>query len=169
MEKKGIQLDFISSDVISSKSSLEKIDFIIEKIKNNVIVVLEEGLAPKEEAELIETTMREIDVKDFHGIEFYRIDHREMRLRDRLASYISGRKTGMTIVGPTRMVEAIKKESDGISVIAKAIKGTEKKENEKRKGKETESGKGQKKRTEKKKKRKKKNKKPENTGEKSAK
>ncbi len=163
----GIQLDFVSSDVISSKSSLEKIDFIIEKIKNNVIVILEEGLSPKEEAELIETTMREIDVKDFHGIEFYRIDHKEMRLRDRLANYISGRKTGMTIVGPTRMVEAIKKESDGISVLAKAMKGTGKK-GKGGKGSRKNARKDDTKKSEKKKQVKKHKKKPKDTGEKSA-
>ena len=114
-----IQLDFISSDFLTNKRPIEKIDFIIQKIKKNVIVVLEEGLTPQEETELIETTMREIDAKDFHGIEFYRIDHQPSTLRDKLASYISGKKSGMTIVGPTRMVEAIKRDPNGISMLAK--------------------------------------------------
>lgn len=114
-----IQLDFISSDFLTNKRPIEKIDFIIQKIKKNVIVVLEEGLSPQEETELIETTMREIDAKDFHGIEFYRIDHQPSGLRDKLAKYISGKKGGLTIVGPTRMVEAIKRDPNGISVLAK--------------------------------------------------
>lgn len=114
-----IQLDFVSSDFLKTKGSVEKIDFILQKIKNNVIVVLEEGLTPQEETGLIETTMREIDAKDFHGIEFYRIDHSPSGLRDKIASYISGKKSGMTIVGPTRMVEAIKRDPNGISVLAK--------------------------------------------------
>ena len=114
-----IQLDFISSDFLTTKRSIEKIDFIIQKIKKNVIVVLEEGLSPQEETELIETTMREIDAKDFHGIEFYRIDHKPTDLRNKIANYISGRKSGLTIVGPTRMVEAIKRDPNGISMLAK--------------------------------------------------
>lgn len=115
-----IQLDFVSSDFLMTKESVEKIDFIIQKIKKNVIVVLEEGLSPREETELIETTMREIDVKDFHGIEFYRIDHNKpSSLRSKIADYIAGRKSGLTIVGPTRMVEAIKRDPDGISMLAK--------------------------------------------------
>jgi hypothetical protein len=118
-EKVEIQLDFVSSDFLTNKRPIEKIDFIIQKIKKNVIVVLEEGLTPQEETELIETTMREIDAKDFHGIEFYRIDHQPGTLRDKLASYISGKKSGMTIVGPTRMVEAIKRDPNGISMLAK--------------------------------------------------
>ena len=129
-----IQLDFISSDFLMNKRPIEKIDFIIQKIKKNVIVVLEEGLNPQEETELIETTMREIDAKDFHGIEFYRIDHPPGSLRDKLANYISGKKTGLTIVGPTRMVEAIKRDPNGISMLAK-IEAPKKKAKPKRKKK----------------------------------
>ncbi len=116
-----IQLDFISSDKLSQMRAMEKIDFIIDKIKNNIIVVLEEGLSPQEEKELIEATMREIDLENFHGIEFYRIDHKHS-FRDKLAEYISGRRSsGLTIVGPTRTIEAIKREADCISMIAKAL------------------------------------------------
>ncbi len=114
-----VRLDFVSSDMLAGKGRMEKIDFIIDRIKKNIIVVLEEGLDPAEEAELIEASMREIDAKDFHGIEFYRMDHRSERLRDRIAEYIAGRRTGLTIVGPTRMVEAIKKEKDYVSMLAK--------------------------------------------------
>lgn len=114
-----IQLDFLSSEFLSSKASIEKINLILDRMKRNVIVVLEEGLSPAEEAELIETTMREIDAKDFHGIEFYRIDHGSLRLREKIANFIAGKKAGLTIVGPTRMVEAIKREPDYISMFAK--------------------------------------------------
>jgi len=129
-----IQLDFISSDFLTTKRPIEKIDIIIQKIKKNVIVVLEEGLSLQEETELIETTMREIDTKDFHGIEFYRMDHTPTCLRDKIANYISGRKTGLTIVGPTRMVEAIKRDPDGISMLAK-IEAPKKKAKARRKKK----------------------------------
>ncbi len=133
-----IRLDFISSDTLIEKGTIEKIEFILERIKKDIIVVLEEGLAPQEETELIEATMREIDAKDFHGIEFYRMDHKVGRLRDRIAEYITGRKPGMTIVGPTRMVEAIKKEENYISMFAKGTKVSKKK---KTKGKKSKKGK----------------------------
>jgi hypothetical protein len=48
------------------------------------------------------------------------MDHKSGRLRDRVADYIAGRHSGMTIVGPTRMVEAIKKEKDYVSMFAKS-------------------------------------------------
>ncbi len=82
-----IQLDFISSDKLSQMRAMEKIEFILSRIKDNIIVVLEEGLTPQEEKELIEATMREIDLENFHGIEFYRIDHKPS-FRDKLAEYI---------------------------------------------------------------------------------
>jgi hypothetical protein len=117
-----IQLDFISSSMLSTKGTVEKVDLILDRIKRNVIVVLEEGLKPWEEAELIEATMRDIDSKDFFGIEFYRIDNKEQGLRDKIAEFIAGKRTGMTIVGPTRMVEAIKREPDYISMLARSEK-----------------------------------------------
>jgi len=113
-----LQLDFVSAETLANKKKMEKISFIIEKIKNNVILILEEALDPEEEAELIEATMREIDTENFHGIEFYRIDH-QRSLRDKIASYIAGRKVGLTIVGPTRVIEAIKREPDYISMLAR--------------------------------------------------
>jgi len=137
-----IRLDFVSSATLSGKGTMEKISFILDRIKQNVIVVLEEGLAPEEETELIEATMREIDTKDFHGIEFYRMDHKGGKLRDKIADYIAGRKSGITIVGPTRMVEAIKKEEDYISMFAK---GTSTRKTKTTKGKKAKKGKGSKK------------------------
>ncbi|NOZ77283.1 MAG: DUF2073 domain-containing protein [Euryarchaeota archaeon] len=112
-----IRLDFISAEVLRNRSTPEKISFILERIKENVIVVLEEGLTPQEETGLIEATMK--DTKDFHGIEFYRMDHTVTGLRERIASLIAGKKSGLTIVGPTRIVEAIKREPDYISMFAK--------------------------------------------------
>jgi hypothetical protein len=114
-----IQLDFISSNSLKDKSSAEKIAFILERIKKNIIVVLEEGLSPQEETGLIEATMKEIDAKDFHGIEFYRMDHQTTGLREKIASLIAGKKSGLTIVGPTRIVESIKREPNYISMFAK--------------------------------------------------
>ncbi len=114
-----VQLDFVSSESLSPMGSMEKVAFILARIKKDIIVVLEEGLNPNEEAELIESTMREINTKDFHGIEFYRLDNPTNNLRSKIASFIGGKRFGLTIVGPTRMVRAIKKEPDYLSMLAK--------------------------------------------------
>lgn len=139
-----IQLDFIPSEMLKGKTPEEKRKFILNRIKKNIIVVLEEGLDPMEEAKLIEGTMGEIDSKDFFGIEFYRMDHPDKGVPDwlgryipekqkkKISRYVSGkrtgalgkylgrRKSGLTIVGPTRMVEKIKKKRSGyVSMLAK--------------------------------------------------
>ncbi|RMF90182.1 MAG: DUF2073 domain-containing protein [Methanobacteriota archaeon] len=122
--KKGsaeeIRLDFIPAEMLSAKSSPDKLEMILSRVKKNIIVVLEEALTPQEEADLIQQAMSEIDSKEFFGIEFYRIGHREATLLDRISSFLTKRRAGITIVGPTRMVEAIKKEPDHISVFARA-------------------------------------------------
>ena len=51
-----IQLDFISSDSLRNKTSPEKIEFILDRIRNKIIVVLEVGLTPQEETGRIEAT-----------------------------------------------------------------------------------------------------------------
>jgi hypothetical protein len=114
-----IRLDFIPLEMLSKKSADDKLMMILARVKKNIIVVLEEALTPQEEASLIEHAMQEIDSKDFFGIEFYRMGHREEGLLDKLSNFLTKRRAGITIVGPTRMVEAIKKEPDHISVFAK--------------------------------------------------
>ena len=118
-EKKELRLDFIPAEMLSKKSTDEKLQMILSKVKQNIIVVLEEALAPQEEADLIERAMTEIDSKDFFGIEFYRMGHREANLLDKLSYIITKRRSGITIVGPTRLVETIKKEPDHVSLFAK--------------------------------------------------
>jgi hypothetical protein len=116
---KDIRLDFIPSEMLLKRNSDDKLGMILSKVKENIIVVLEEALTPQEEAELIQQAMEDIDSKDFFGIEFYRMGHREAGLFEKLSNFITKRRSGITIVGPTRMVEAIKKEPDHISVFAR--------------------------------------------------
>lgn len=114
-----IRLDFIPSEILLKKTSNEKLEMILAKVKKNIIIVLEEALTPQEEASLIQQAMEEIDSKDFFGIEFYRMGHTEIGFLEKLSNFITKRRSGLTIVGPTRMVEAIKKEPDHISVFAR--------------------------------------------------
>jgi hypothetical protein len=115
-----IRLDFIPSEMLLKRSAEDKLAMILDRVKQNIIVVLEEALTPEEEAVLIQRAMEEINSKDFFGIEFYRMGHQEMSLLEKLSNFITKRRSGITIVGPTRMVEAIKKEPDHISVFARA-------------------------------------------------
>ncbi|HHT17963.1 MAG: DUF2073 domain-containing protein [Euryarchaeota archaeon] len=110
----ALKMDFISSDVLKSQSSIEKISMIMEKVKKGEILVIEGGLEPEEEAELIETTMREIDVESFVGIDIYTLEKDE-------ASFfgLSKKKTvGITIIGPANIMKQVKRKSNFISMVA---------------------------------------------------
>ena len=69
-----LKMDFLSSTMLNSSTSMEKISMIVERVKDGGLVVMEGGLTPEEEAALIETTMREIDVENFMGIDIYTVE-----------------------------------------------------------------------------------------------
>jgi len=87
---------------------------IVDRVKKGDLVVIEGGLTPEEEAELIETTMREIDVENFMGIDIYTVE------KDKTSFFgLSRKKTvGMTIIGPANVMKEVKKKSNFISMIA---------------------------------------------------
>jgi len=110
----SLKMDFLSSDALKNRSSMEKIAMIVDKVKNGDLLVMEGGLTPSEEAELIETTMREIDVENFLGIDIYTLE------KDQSTFFgLSKRKTvGITIIGPANVMKTVKRKSNFLSMIA---------------------------------------------------
>ena len=110
----GLKMDFLSSDALLAHTSMEKISMIVDKVKGGNLVVIEGGLSPEEEAELIETTMREIDIENFVGIDIYTLE------KDKKSLFgISKKKTvGLTIIGPANIMKTVNKKSNFLSMIA---------------------------------------------------
>jgi hypothetical protein len=110
----GLKMDFLSSNALLSQSSIEKVSMIVERVKGGDLVIIEGGLTPEEEADLIETTMREIDIENFVGIDIYTLE------KDKKSLFgMSKKKTvGLTIIGPANVMKTIKKKSNFISMIA---------------------------------------------------
>ena len=110
----GLKMDFLSSSMLNSSTSMEKISMIVNRVKNGDLVVIEGGLTPEEEAELIEATMREIDVDNFMGIDIYTLE------KDKKSFFgLSKCKiVGITIIGPANVMKAVKKKSNFLSMIA---------------------------------------------------
>jgi hypothetical protein len=110
----GLKMDFLSSDALHSQSSMEKVSMIVERVKRGDLVIIEGGLTPEEEAELIETTMREIDIENFVGIDIYTLE------KDKKSLFGMSRKKaiGLTIIGPANVMKTVKKKSNFISMIA---------------------------------------------------
>ncbi|MGB9937571.1 MAG: DUF2073 domain-containing protein [Methanobacterium sp.] len=110
----GLKMDFLSSDALLSQSSMEKVSMIVERVKRGDLVIMEGGLTPEEEAELIETTMREIDIENFVGIDIYTLE------KDKKSLFGMSRKkaVGLTIIGPANVMQTVKKKSNFLSMIA---------------------------------------------------
>lgn len=113
-----IELEFISSDILDEKKGDEKMRFILDKIKRDKILVIEESLSSTEEAKLIEVTMETISDK-FPGIEVSTLrEKKESGIRERIIKMLGGRTGGLTVIGPSRLIKRIKKEPQMISVLA---------------------------------------------------
>jgi len=114
----NIELEFITSDVLEEHDGEHKMDFILDKIKENKILVVEGSLSSTEEAKLIEATMRSITDK-FTGIEVSTLrDKTETGIKDRIIKLLGGKTGGLTVIGPSKLIKQIKKEPQRISVLA---------------------------------------------------
>ena len=136
-----LQMDFISSENFADMSSEKRVDFILEKVRSNRIVVIEGILDHKEEMTLIEKTMKDISDK-FPGIEVCSlrkkakmpwlliekiIDSIPTEKIGSFLTYITGKefnfkknnlKRGLTLIGPSRIIKSIKKDKKSFSVLA---------------------------------------------------
>ena len=121
----GIEIEFVSSDVLRGKAGEEKMDFILKRIKKSKILVLEESLSPIEETKLIELTMSEIDNK-FKGIEISTLKEKtEGGIRERLIKMLGGSTGGLTVIGPSQLIRKVKKEPQKMLLLMEKDNKTE--------------------------------------------
>ena len=113
-----IELEFISSDVMKSKSVEARMKYIIDHVRDSKILVIEESMSPQEEAALIEETMRQVG-KKFQGIGVSTLRERgEEGIKEKLIRLLGGTTGGITVIGPSRLVKKIKKEPQQITMLA---------------------------------------------------
>ncbi len=116
----GVKINLVSKAKLDDMSLQEKVRFILDEVKQDVILVLEEGLDPNEEAKLIESTMVEIDPDSFTGIEM-----ESQRNPDEASSIIGklfrrtpyGGRASMTVVGPADKLRTVYKDGDSIEAM----------------------------------------------------
>lgn len=118
-KKNGVKIEFLSQSSLKNKSFEDKLDLIMNNVKNQNILVLEEALSPQEKASLIEKSMEECS-DDFPGVEFSGFDS-EKNWVERIMSMITGKekKDGLLIVGSASIMEKIQEDKDAISLMAK--------------------------------------------------
>jgi len=133
----GVTLQFVPYAEIAKLSSLGRIKKLLASVKDDKIVLLEGRLTKEEEAELIKTTMEEIN-KEFKGVELAVIEpgkaemHGMNVLKQGLANILLGSQQGLTIVGPANVVKEIKKDPRKIELLTKEVKSRRPKHGSKR-------------------------------------
>lgn len=115
-EGDGVQIDMISTGRMEEMTSMEKIHFILDGVRDGKVVILESGLSPDEESKLIEVTMSEISPDGFSGIEIesYPKEESATGILDRL---LGADASKMTVIGPANQIETLHKDSELISAV----------------------------------------------------
>ncbi len=122
MSEDGVTIEFFSGEKLGEQQFDEKLDMVLEKVRDNSVLVLEEGWTPDEKRELITKSMEEID-EDFPGIEFLGLDSGNSRFEKAKNMFYSRfldekPRSGITIVGNSRVMEKVQEERDTVSFLA---------------------------------------------------
>ncbi|MBU0763092.1 MAG: DUF2073 domain-containing protein [Candidatus Altiarchaeota archaeon] len=122
-----IEIQFISTQVIKDMGREEKVEYVLKQVKENKIIVLEEGMSPIEESALIEATMEQV-TKKFPGIEVSTLKERkDDGIREKLIRILGGNTGGLTVIGPSKIIKEIKKDPRHITMFASGIEEKKKK------------------------------------------
>jgi len=120
-------IEYIPFGIIESMDLKKRVKLFVNKAKKDIIVVTDGKLSPEEEANLIEETMKHI-TKSFPGIEIASLDPDEFKgegeqfislLKKKFVELVTGKRYGITIVGPAKIIKEIKKSPDKLSLLMK--------------------------------------------------
>lgn len=114
MTKKDTEISFnlVSRNKLDELSSKEKLQFIIKEVKKGKILVLEYGLTPFEQTNLIEHTMKEIEHDTFIGVEMEGLGQDRPSFIQKLLGF--SKKPRVTLIGPANLLKTIRKDNDMI-------------------------------------------------------
>lgn len=106
-------IHLISAEKIEAMGHTEKVQFILEEVRSGKVLILERGLTPQEEADLITETMRSVDGDTFIGIELqsYGMDPGRNFVQ-RLV--MGGPRPRMAVIGPANLLKFVSKDNEEI-------------------------------------------------------
>jgi hypothetical protein len=111
-KNEGISVNLVSRQKLDEFSSSEKLKFILKEVQKGKVLVLEHGLTPMEQTELIEHTMKEIKQDTFIGIEIEGYGEDKSSFFQKILGVI--KKPRMTVIGPADLLKTIRKDSNMI-------------------------------------------------------
>ena len=114
MNKKdnGISFNLVSRHKLDELTSSEKLQFILKEVKKGKILVLEHGLTPMEQTNLIENTMKEIEHDTFIGVEMEGLGQDRPSFIQKLLGF--SKKPRVTLIGPADLLKTIRKDNNMI-------------------------------------------------------
>lgn len=118
----GTPIEFISKRRMEDQGFDERLEMMINEVRQGKILILENPLSPDEKKQLIKTAMERID-DDFPGIEFSSMETEDLidRIVNNLYQFLGQeRRKGLTIVGNSEVMEKVKEGEDSVSLVAKA-------------------------------------------------
>ena len=105
----GITVNLISQQKLDGLSSQEKIHYILDEVQKGEILVLEKGLTPEEQAQLIEVTMTKVNPNKFSGIEMQGYLPERSSWLQRLLGRLHPPR--MTVIGPADKLKTIQNDN----------------------------------------------------------
>jgi len=108
-------VDYITKNATDKLTSFEKIKMFIRLVRQNRVLIVEDGLTPDEEAELIKQTMMVIDFDKFYGLEFFNWNRNVSNPR-RLFRKPAQDDLKYTVIAPSDAVHVIENSEDLLSI-----------------------------------------------------
>jgi hypothetical protein len=100
----------------------QKFSRVIRDLHEKTLIIIDAKLNAKEEAQLIEETMKGVS-DSFSGIELSSIDFRKKgdggrvdKIKNAFVERMVGKKRGITIIGPAKFVQKIKRNPEELLV-----------------------------------------------------
>lgn len=109
-------VDFITKSVTNKLTPFEKIKMIIRLVRQNRVLILESGLTPVEEAELIKQTMMVIDFDNFIGLEFFNWNRGKTDNKRIFRKSLQNSESRYTVIAPSAAVQVIEDNSELLSI-----------------------------------------------------
>lgn len=117
-----LTLRFIPYHEIESLNSEQRIDKLMNIVKQESIILMQGRLKPEEEASLIQETMSQIS-QSFKGVEICTIfpESKNLqlfkKLKNDMINFLVGHREGITIIGPASIIKDIKRDPNKIQLL----------------------------------------------------
>jgi hypothetical protein len=117
-----LTLQFIPEYELNGLSAEAKVNKVLGWVRKDRILVIQGKLDSEEEALLIQKTMESIS-KDFKGVEICSADYNlkektvQQKIKENIASWLTGNRVGFSIIGPASIVREIKKNPHQIELL----------------------------------------------------